>query len=157
MTLRYEFDRDVATVFQLLTDPDFLVQRSSDLGELSAQCEVEEEADATRIVQSREIERDLPSFLSRLFDPRQKITVVEEWKRQASGYRGSFTYEVIGQPVTIKGRFELKPRGEGCEYSVSHDVKVKIPLIGGRAEKFVASQARESVLKELEYAAGKLS
>ena len=157
MTLRYEFGRDVATVFQLLTDPDFLVQRSTDLGELSAQCDVAEKDATTKVTQKREIERELPSFLSKLFDSRQKITMTEEWKRQGDGYRGSSSYEVMGQPVTIRGRFELVPKGEGCEYSVTHDVKVKIPLIGRKAEKYAAAQAQKSVLEELEYAGSKLS
>jgi len=152
MTLRYEFDRDVATVFQLLTDPDFLVERSHDLGELDAHCAVEMAGDTTRVTQNRKVQRELPSFLAKLFDSRQKINMVEEWERDGDGYRGRFTYEVAGQPVTIKGRFALKPRGEGCTYTVTHDVKVKIPLIGGKAAKYATAQAQESVLAELEYA-----
>jgi hypothetical protein len=49
MALRYEFNCDVASVFELLANPDFLVQRSSNLGELNARCEVDRGSDSKRL------------------------------------------------------------------------------------------------------------
>ena len=156
MALKYEFGCDVETAFELLTDPDFLVQRSMDLGELSADCEVEEDGDIIRVIHSRELERELPSFLAKIFNSLQQVQKIEEWKRKGDAYAGSFDYIIQGQPVKIKGTFDLKPKGKGCVYSAKYDVKVKIPLIGGKAEKFATAQTEDGVRKELEYAKEKL-
>ena len=151
MALKCEYDCDVETAFELLTNPDFLVERSMDLGELSAECEVEEDGDIIRVTQNRELERELPSFLSKIFNSEQQVQMTEEWKRKGNGYSGSFDYIVHGQPIRIKGTFELKPKGKGCVYTVKHDIKVKIPLIGGKAEKFATAQTEDGVQKELDY------
>ncbi|MBW2712898.1 MAG: DUF2505 domain-containing protein [Deltaproteobacteria bacterium] len=151
MALKCEIGCDVETAFELLTDPDFLVQRSMDLGELSAECEVEEDGDVIRVIQRRELERELPSFLAKIFSANQDVEMTEEWKRKGNAYVGSFDYIVHGQPIRIKGTFELKPKGKGCVYTVKHDIKVKIPLIGGKAEKFATAQTEDGVQKELDY------
>ena len=156
MAVRYEFAGDVETVFRLLTNREFLVQRSKDLGERSAGCEIEEAGETTRVIQEREIERELPSFLAKLFSSRQQVKTREEWRRSGDGYAGSFSWEIVGQPVQIKGRFTLKPADGGCLYRGKHDVKVNLPLIGGRAEKYALSEAEKSLLRELEYAGHKL-
>ncbi len=156
MATKYKFNSDVETVFELLTDPDFLVERSMELGELSADCEVIEEGDEIKVIQNREVERDLPAFFAKMFDPVQKIEMVETWIEAGDGYSGTLSYDVIGQPVTITGKFALKPKGKGCEYTVEHTPKAKIPLIGKRVEKFIAGQTAEGVVKELDYAKEKL-
>ncbi len=156
MATKYKFNSDVETVFELLTDPDFLVERSMELGELSADCEVVEEGDELKVIQSREVERDLPSFLAKMFDPVQKVEMVETWVDEGGKYSGTLAYDVIGQPVTISGKFSLVPKGKGCEYTVDHKPKAKIPLIGGRLEKFIRGQTEEGTVKELDYAKAKL-
>ncbi|WP_372749354.1 DUF2505 family protein, partial [Litorivivens sp.] len=59
---------------------------------------------------------------------------------------------VEGQPVTIGGKFTLKPSKKGCVYSVSHTCKAKIPLVGGKVEKFVLGQTGDGAVAELEFA-----
>jgi len=156
MTVKFEFSSDIDTVFELLTDPDFLVQRSVEIGELGADCEVVDEDRKTTVKMTREVERDLPAFLAKIFNPCQTVEMVEEWKRAGDRYLGDLDFDVIGQPVTIKARFELKPKGEGCEYSITYTPKAKIPVIGKKVEKFILSQTEDGVLAELEYAEQKL-
>ena len=45
---------------------------------------------------------------------------------------GSFTGDVQGSPVNISGTMTLKPVASGAEHTVTIDVAVKIPLIGGK-------------------------
>ncbi len=152
MSMHYEYAQDAQSVFELLTDPDFLVSRCLALGELEASCEVDVNGDATVINLDRTVERDLPRVLARVFDPVQTIRMRETW--QADGpdaFKGEYTFEVVGQPVTVKATFELYPTDDGCCYVIEHKAKAKVPLIGGQVEKFIHSQVADGCLAEMEY------
>ncbi|MEH6592890.1 MAG: DUF2505 domain-containing protein [Halioglobus sp.] len=157
MSMNYEFEQDADSVFNLLTDPDFLVDRCLDLGELEASCEVEEQTDVTVITLTRKMERDLPRFLKGMVDSLQTIHMTEKWKPEGEGgWKGEYIFEMEGQPVTVRAKFELYPTDAGCCYSIKHQAKAKIPLIGGRIEKYICAQAAEGCTKELDYAQKKL-
>lgn len=148
----YEFDHDVESIFKLLTDPQFIVDRCLALGELDADCEVVDKGETTEIKLARKVRRDFPSFLSRLFDPVQTMQMIERWKPDSEGgWKGKITIDIDGQPVTIGANFELYPTDDGCCYSIEHWAKAKIPLIGGRVEKYILGQMVEGNTAELDY------
>ena len=151
MAVSYEFEHDVQSVYEALTDPQFLVDRCLALGELSAECDVEEGEESTVVNLTREVSRDLPSILARVFDSVQLMDMREDWCPDGEGWRGSWKMEVRGQPVTITASFELQPAAKGCRYSVSHSVKAKIPLVGGRLEKYILGQTADGASDELAY------
>ncbi|MEH6593799.1 MAG: DUF2505 domain-containing protein, partial [Halioglobus sp.] len=130
----------------------FLVDRSLALGELSAECEVEESDSLTLVSLTREVSRDLPKILAKVFDSVQVMDMTEEWAPEGEGWRGKWTIAVQGQPVTISANFELLPTRTGCRYTVSHSAKAKIPLVGSRVEKYILGQTADGARDELEYA-----
>lgn len=151
MTVNVEFDQDVQTVFEVLTDPQYLVDRNLALGELSAEAEVEEDDECISLKVVREVKRELPSFLARLFDPVQMMDMTEVWHPYEDGWRGEWKMDVRNQPVTILASFELVPTETGCRYSVAHRAKAKIPLVGGKVEKYILGQTSQGARDELEY------
>jgi hypothetical protein len=151
MAVDFEFQHDTRTVYETLTDPDFLVERCLALGELSAECEVEESDGRTTIRLVREIQRDLPKMLVKLFDNVQITDMEELWERAGDGWRGRWTLSVRGQPVTVRAEFELVPTRRGCRYNVSHSASAKIPLAGKAVEKFILGQTAAGALDELNY------
>ena len=154
MSVSYEFEHDVQTVYEALTEPQFLVDRCSALGELSAECEVEEDEDGiTTVSLLREIERDLPKMLVKIFDPVQIMDMTEQWRPNGDGWTGSWTIDVRGQPVVISANFELVPTAQGCQYTVTHSAKAKVPLIGKQLEKYILGQTSEGATDELAYLA----
>jgi CubicO group peptidase (beta-lactamase class C family) len=70
----------VQTVYDALTTPAFLVDRNLALGEISAECEVEEGEEHASITMVREVRRDLPAVLARIFDPVHIMDMTEEWQ-----------------------------------------------------------------------------
>ncbi len=154
MSVSYEFEHDVQTVYEALTEPQFLVDRCSAMGELSAECDVEEDEDGVTTVNlCREIQRDLPKILAKVFDPVQVMDMVEEWCPDDDGWSGTWTMDVRGQPVLISASFELVPTAKGCKYTVTHSAKAKVPLIGRQLEKFILGQTTEGANDELSYLA----
>ena len=151
MTVHAEFEHDVRAVYEALTNPEFLVDRSLALRELSAECEVEEGEECTTINMVREVRRDLPGILARVFDPVHVMDMTEKWRSDGEGWRGNWTLTVRGQAVTILGSFELVPTSSGCRYSVSHQAKANIPFVGSQVKKFILGQTVKGANDELEY------
>jgi hypothetical protein len=151
MSVSYEFDHDVQTIYETLTEPQFLVDRCLALGELSAECEVEEDEETTVVKLVREVSRDLPRVLAKLFDAVQVTDMVETWQPDGEGWRGTWELDVRGQPVTVAARFQLEPTSTGSRYTVSHSVKAKIPLVGKQVEKYILGQTASGATDELAY------
>lgn len=151
MTASYAFKASADRVFDLLTDPDFLVQRCVALGEKNIQCDVESEGRKTRVVLARTIKRDLPAVLAKLFGAENRMVMTEHWEAIGSSWMGHYSVEVEGQPVTLSARFKLKPVDDGCEYSIDYSCKAKIPLVGGKVEAFILGQTEEGMFKEMDY------
>ena len=151
MTVKIDLKHDAKTVFETLTDPQFLVDRSMAMGELDAECEVEEQKGVTTVKMVREIERDLPKLLARLFGSVQTTEFTEQWRKDKKGWRGNWTLTVRGQPVTVQAEFSLEPIAGGCRDSVTHSAKARIPVVGGQVEKFILSQSQDGAKDELAY------
>jgi len=151
MTARYLFKADANTVFDKLTDPDFLMQRCVAMGEKNIQCDVESEGRKTRVILARTIQRDLPAMLAKLFGAENRMVMTEHWESVGSSWMGHYHVEVEGQPVTLSAKFKLKPAASGCEYSIDYQAKAKIPLVGGKVEDFILSQTEAGMRKEMDY------
>lgn len=151
MSVSHDFEHDVDTVFEVLTDPQFLVDRSMALGELSADCDVEEDGEGWIIKLRREVQRDLPRVLAKVFDPVQTLEMTEKWQPDDDGWSGSWKIDIVGQPVVITATFELTPTSAGCRYTVNHRVKARIPLVGKQVEKYILGQTGDGARAELDY------
>jgi hypothetical protein len=156
MTARYDFKTDIETVFNHLTDPDFLVARCVALGEKNIQCDVESDGRKTSVTLARTIKRDLPAFLAKLFGDENRTVMVEHWEEIGSTKIGTYSVDVQGQPVSLNAKFKLKPTDSGCEYSIDYTCKAKIPLVGGKVEDFILSQTEEGMRKEMDYLQARL-
>ncbi|NRB39623.1 MAG: DUF2505 domain-containing protein [Pseudomonadales bacterium] len=157
MSLEFTFSHPVDDVFDLLCDPDFLVERSIALGEISADAEIEDDGTQVTIKMRREVTRDLPKILAKVFDPKQVLSMTEEWKQIGEAFIGTAVFLVEGQPVEIKMDMTLKPTEGGCIYTCAYKAKAKIPLVGGKVEKYIISNCVEGTQKECEFAEAKLA
>lgn len=158
MSVEFSFQHSADTVFDLMCDPDFLVERSIALGELSADAEVDEDEKGKIFVSMRrEVKQDLPAFLAKLFKPQQFISMKEEWQQIGESYIGKGEFVVEGQPVTVKTEMTIKPKGKGCVYSITHKPKAQIPMVGGKVEKYIQGNCEDGSRKELEYIARHLA
>jgi len=156
MTSSYSFSNDIGTVFDKLTDPDFLVQRCVAMGEKNIQCNVEGDGRKTTVILSRTIKRDLPAVLAKMFGAENHMVMTEKWEDLGNSKIGNYTVEVQGQPVTLSAKFKLKATDSGCEYSIDYACKAKIPLVGGQVEKFILGQTEEGMRKEMDYLKSRL-
>jgi len=151
MSLKFTFPVDIESIYALLTDPDFLVDRNVALGDIESECEAEETASKLLIKMKRTRDLDLPAFLANVLGGNPVFNTEEQWRTVKNHYEGSSTTTVGGQPGTVHTEFTLSPTRKGCEYQISHNAKIKIPIVGRKVEKYIVSKAAEDVKKEMYY------
>jgi len=157
MGIEYHFKASADRVFDLLTNADFLVQRSLALGELRADCTIEDDDEHIVITLTREVERGVPAFLSPLFQSRQTLEIVERWTVRGTTRLGHSVLVLRGQSVSVESELKLRPEPLGsCTYTVNHTVHAPIPLIGRRVESYFLGQTEATARAELDHLAGRL-
>lgn len=157
MAVTRKFNHSLDTVWALMCNADFRVERSQAVGEHSADCGVQQTDDSVKVVMNRVVSREPPSVLKKIFSPKQTLAFTENWTASADGWRGTMQIEIKGQPVTISADMSLTGDDSGCVYTVEHRCKAKIPLVGGKVEKFVLSQTDDGAAEELDYLEKRLS
>jgi hypothetical protein len=157
MTITHHFTQDADDVFALMTDAEALKQRCTDLGEKNIQCSVEESGRKTLVNLTRTVKRDLPKVLAAMFSAENTLKMKEQWETIGSTYMGSYTVEVVGQPVSLAAKFKLKPAPDGgCDYSIDYTCKASIPLVGKKVEEFITSQTAGGLEQEINWLRKKL-
>ena len=84
----------------------------------------------------------LPSFAKKFAGETTKAIQREEWSSPSDAV---LTIETPGKPTSMKGTITLTPSGAGTVERVELDIKVKVPLIGGKLESLMADQVREGM------------
>ena len=151
MSLKFKFSVDAEEIYDLLTDPEFLVERNVALGDADSECEVEGTDSDLLITMTRTRGLDMPSFLANVLGSNTVFSTEEMWRAVEDGYEGSSTTRVGGQSGTVCTEFTLSPAAKGCEYQISHKANIKIPVVGRKVQKYIVDTAAKDVKKEIDY------
>lgn len=145
---------DVGTAFALLSSERWPAAKNDRLKDGSAVKRREESADGAVVLQIvRNLPDGVPGFLERFLPSDGKAGQTDSWGPvSADGTRhGTWKAEIPGAPVAVSGQMSLVPAGPGItHYVVEGTVKVKIPLVGGKAESFIADMTGRLIAKETE-------
>lgn len=147
---RASFAAPVDTVHATLVDEAFLTARLRDIGgKGAALLDHRTSADGVAIRLRQGVDaKHLPSAARSILSGDLVVEREERWQGHESAGRAT----INGAPAEIRFRGRLGQRGTGAEYLVSAEVKVSIPLIGGKIEKVVADQVTKLLAAEAEYA-----
>jgi uncharacterized protein YndB with AHSA1/START domain len=159
MRVVHHYDADVDTVFAKLSDPAFLKRKYADEGATAASVEADDRAGNPRIVSKRKVTVDLPGFAKKVMAPTNTVVQTDDWAAAAAdGTRVcAYTVEVQGVPSRIDGTVTLSAEGGGTSQVVEAEVKVSIPLLGGRLERFAVDSATKLLAREAEFTARELA
>ena len=137
------FDFPPERLMQVLLDPGFQVARDKANGSLESRVE-EKSRTAERYVYSmhtKDYARGMTGIdKSKIEDNRADY----EWDLRTR--KATWTYHPSAQlgPVRVWGTIKVEADGAGCRLTNTFEVEVKIPLIGGQAEKMVLKEVDKS-------------
>ena len=145
-----EVPADVETAFGVLTDEGWPQRRNAALHDGSTVVRREQTQDGGVVmVVSRELPAGVPGFLERFLPKEGRVTQTDTWAPASGGRRtGTWTVEIPGAPARLGGTMHLEPTASGCRYVIDGTIEVKIPLVGGKAEGFVAGIVEKVGAKE---------
>lgn len=142
MRFRHELRYDAAPdrVFAMLADPAFRQAVCEAMDVISADVDLERHGDGfTLTIDQLQRTDDLPSF-ARTFAGDSTQAVQRETWVDASG--GSLQIEAPGKPTHVSGTITLLPDGAGTTEVVDLEIKVKVPLVGGKLERLMAEKVQ---------------
>jgi len=159
MKFRHElaYDAPPQAVFEMLADPAFREAACAAQDVISAEVLLERVGDGfTLSVDQEQRTDDLPSFARTFAGSSTRAIQREEWTDPSGG---TLQIDTPGKPSTLKGTIALIPDGAGTREIVELEIKVKVPLIGGRLEKLLADKVTAGMDAEhgvgIDYLAGR--
>ena len=134
----------VEEVFAVLSGEDWSSHLATELGDDSRVVRRDVGADGSvTLVLNRRLPSGIPGFLQKFLPSDPRVVTTDVWSPSVDGVRScSWTAEIAGTPTTITGTQRIEPLGQGNRHIVSGEVKVSVPLIGGKAESFIAEAIR---------------
>lgn len=141
------FTGDLETVFAMLADKAFREKVAETAGADTWQVTVEERgAGAHAVVDTSQSTAGFPGPAVKVLGSHFDIHQEEEW---TSPTEGTMLVTIPGKPGSVHGTVTLRQVGSEVVQTVDADIKVGIPLVGGKIEKLIGS-AVGSVLRTQE-------
>lgn len=152
----YSLPADVESVFAALSSEGWAHRKAQQLNDGSQVVRREERPDGGVLLEvSRELPEGVPGFLEKFLPRDGRARQTDDWSAAEGGVRrGTWTAEIPGAPAKVGGTMRLEPSGTGTTYVIEGAVKVGIPIIGGKAEKFLAGMVERLTEKEAEVLRG---
>ena len=154
MSVTHHLDGDVDTVFGLMTDPDFLERKFTAGGAKDVSADCTDTGDGgCKVVVRRHVTVDLPGFAKKFIQPTNSVVQTETWAAADESGRRICRYriDVQGVPSHIDGTVTLSPDGGGTRQDVEAQVKVSIPLVGGKLEGLAVDSGKTLLADEAEF------
>lgn len=137
-----ESDADVETVFGVLAGREWAAQRAEHLHDDSRLLSYDERPDGgVTLVISRALPSGIPGFLQKFLPADPRATTTDVWGPSVDGVRrATWTAEITGAPATLRGTMTIEPTATGNRHTIEGEVKVPVPLVGGKAEAYIAEK-----------------
>jgi len=136
-------------VFGALVDETYLRDRLAEIGGTNAGLVTFTTTETRTSYQLRQgvPAEHLPSMAKSLLGGDLVIQRVENWAALA----GTVEVTINGVPGRMDGAFTLADNGSGSKLTLTGEIKVSIPLMGGKLEKLIAEQVAVLLDKESEF------
>lgn len=149
----HDVPADVETVFRALSGEQWAHRKAEVLRDGSTVERREERPDGGVLLQvSRDIPAGVPGFLERFLPQDGRALQTDDWgpAGQDGVRRGTWRADIPGAPAKVEGTMRLEPAGTATRYVIEGAITVRVPVIGGKAERFLADLVTKLAAKEAE-------
>ena len=141
-----EYDAAPEAVAAMLADPAFREQVCDALHVLRHEVSVQGAgAGMTVVVDQTQPAGGVPSFAKKFVGDEIRIVQRERWRDTTNA---DLDIEIPGKPGTMQGDITLVGDGTHTVQTVAGDIRVKLPLVGGRIEEMVGDIFRAALRAE---------
>lgn len=140
------YDAPAEAVHAMLTDPAFRERVCARIRVLRATATVEERGTASVVtIDQVRPARGLPSFVAKLVGDEIRIVQQETW---TSRDHADVHVTIPGKPGEMSGSNDLVETDGRTVETVDLEIRVSVPLVGGKMESFVADMLRKALAAE---------
>ena len=142
-----------AEVLAMLATPEFREEVCAYQRALEHSVDITSDDMTTTVVITQAQAMDgAPAAARKLVGSSVRIVQREVWQGGAgdvSGPTADFAMEIPGKPGHLKGQVEIVDKGDGsCDEVFTGEVKVNVPLVGGKLEGFIADILTRALRRE---------
>ncbi len=140
------YDAPPADVAAMLADPAFREKVCTAGDSVRHEVSIDGSGSGMKVVVDQTQPADgIPSFAKRFVGDEIQIVQRESWKNET---KASLTVEIPGKPGDFKGDIALDADGDGTRETVAGEIKVKIPMVGGKLESLIGDLLRKALKSE---------
>ncbi len=132
------YDASPEDVFAMLSDESFRAKVCTTQKVVSHTVSITPNADGFSMVLNQvQNTAGLPAIAKKIAGDTTEAVIKEDWKGTSGG---SLAIIAPGKPTTATGTIRLEADGTGTKEIIDLEIKVKVPLIGGKLEAMLAEQ-----------------
>lgn len=140
------YDASPAQVRAMLADPAFREQACEAMHASRREVSIQEDGTGmTVLVDQTQPARGLPGFAKSVVGDEMRIVQRESWTDEGAA---TLSIEIPGKPGRFDGSITLVGDGAGTRETVAGEVRVKLPLLGGKLEGLVGDVLRSALEAE---------
>lgn len=140
------YDASPTEVRAMLADRAFRQQACEAMHATRVEISIEQDGPGmTVLVDQTQPARGLPGFAKSVVGDEMRIVQRESWSDPTAA---TLTIEIPGKPGRFDGSITLVGDGAGTRETVAGEVRVKVPLLGGKLEALVADVLRSALRAE---------
>ena len=144
VVLSYPADPDA--VRAMLADPAFREEVCATSGSLRHEVTIKPAGEAMDVVVDQTLPADsIPSFARKIVGDEINVVQSEKWTGRD---HADLDVGIPGKPGHLRGTVELAGNGDGTTETVTGEIKVHIPMVGGKLEKLIADLLEKALRNE---------
>lgn len=149
---KLQFNADPATVYAMVTDQKYVVEKNERTGGQNVSAKVEKDGDDITIVANRELPAEIPGYAKKFVGEKISTEQTDRWTgpNDDGSYNGTMDVTFGKAPLVVKGTFRIEAAGDGSTLDVNAEAKASVPFVSGKLEGVVAEQFQRAVRKEEE-------
>ena len=148
-----QFGAGAGAVFSALTSDAWVALKADRLRDGSRVVRREQTAGGgVLLAVSRELPSGGPGFLERFLPADRRVVQTDVWEAAGpdGGRQGTWQVELPGVPARLGGTMRIEPITDGSRWTTAGETSVPLPLVGGKAERFIADMVGRLAAKESE-------
>jgi hypothetical protein len=155
MALEHEYPLSPADLFAAVTDTAYLVARSARFGGVGDP-EVSDDGGQRVVRTTRRLPTDKIPGPVRPMVGDGMIVQIDTWDRPGAEpevVSATWRADVGSAPARLGGDHTIEATDDGSRYTITVDVTIKVPFVGGKLSAQVAGYLDQLIAKEQEYLA----
>jgi hypothetical protein len=143
------YDADLDAMWAMIGSQDYWTQKYESMGAKNVRFDQFDAGEAALTITSqRDVPADLPGFAKKIIGETNHVTQTERWTRSGDSAHCEISIEVKNVPGGTSGTMDMRPSGSGVVWDADFDIKISLPLVGGKLEGVMLEETRTNFTTE---------